>query len=163
MRNVSRNARNVGELCVRHAVKRAKRPQNVRETSAKRPRFCVLDWLHLGLSALRARVKAVEPWLSELSELSDTCRNCRTLVGQLSDCRLSDCRSYCRSAVGLLSELSDTYRTVPCSSTVGQCRTLSDAVGTVGYSRMLSEPTSSRGTVMSTCKINQSSSLSGAA
>ena len=101
--------------------------------------------------AVRARVvapvRAVEPWLSELSELSDklselsdTVGHCRVgTVGQLSDnCRatvgLSDpCRSGkagvpCRAlsgTVGLseLSELSDLSDLSGCRTTVGHCQT----------------------------------------
>ena len=50
-----------------------------------------------------------EPWLSELSELSERLSELSDPVGPLSDCR----------TVGL-SE--------PCRSPVGHCRTLSDGV-----------------------------------
>ena len=91
------------------------------------------------LSATQRQADQVEPWLSELSDLSDSSvglsdsvGHCRT-VG-LSD--LSDTVGYCR----ILSDIGLDKMT---DSMIPTCRTLSDTVGlsdcrilsdTVGYS-----------------------------
>ena len=77
---------------------------------------------------------SAEPWLSELSELSDTVGHCRSSVGHCrSSVGLSDCRT--------VGPLSDHCRTtvVDCRTSMTvkvccHCRTLSDCRTTVGLS-----------------------------
>jgi hypothetical protein len=76
-----------------------------------------------------------EPWLSELSELSDTVGALSDTVGALSDCvGLSDCwtpvgplSDHCRTTVG-------GCRTSMTGKVHTHCRTLSDCRTTVGLS-----------------------------
>ena len=103
-----------------------------------------------------SRSRATEPWLSEMSELSDTVGRmsdtCRTTVG-LSDCRavgsvsdqcrsMSDCRTLPSDRQGAYT-VSDTVGSVGNVGSVGMsdCRT---SVGTVRLCRRAVGPATTR-------------------
>ena len=77
---------------------------------------------------------SAEPWLSELSELSERLSELSDPVGPLSDCRTARLSEPCRSPVGHCRTPSESVGRSMTGST--PCRTLSDSRTTVGLSEL---------------------------